>query len=190
MRLYLASRSESRRRLLMGAGFDVVVVEPEYEEPPPFLPASCYVVEMAQQKANSVVRKVSQMKGRIILAADTVVECNGELLGKPRDVEEARTILRRCSGREQRVLTGVCVMDVEKGSHLSGFEAAVVQMKVLSEVDIEKIIKEGRSLGKAGAYAIREDSPDEFVELLQGSHDTIIGLPLGLVKGLLSQLGV
>jgi septum formation protein len=186
MRLYLASKSESRRRLLEEAGYEVVVVGHSVDEPLPNMPASCYVVETAKLKALSVLKKI---KGDgIVLAADTVVECEGEIIGKPMNIDDAKAILRRESGKTQRVSTGVCVIDIKTKHIETDYDYAIVKMKSLSDSDIKRIIKEGRALGKAGAYAIREDGKDEFIESIEGRIDTVIGLPLHLVEDLVSRI--
>lgn len=187
MRIYLASRSEQRRRLLEEAGFDVVVVEPGCEEPSPSSPPDEYVLTVARMKALSVIDRIIPVGG-IILGADTVVEIDGRLIGKPVDVEDAERILTESSGRIHRIYTGLYLTDTKTGRSESGVASATVKMNPLTENDVKRIIEQGRSLGRAGAYAMREDGEDDFVELLEGTTDTVVGLPIHLVNDLLKRL--
>jgi len=189
MILYLASRSERRRLLLEDAGFSVTVVEPECEEPTPSPPPQEYVRTVARMKALSVLQRVIALGGGFVLGADTVVEVDGELLGKPLDTEDARRILTRCAGKKHTVYTGVYITDTADGRSADGVASARLRMRQLTSADIDHIIEEGRSLGRAGAYAIREDGRDEFVELLEGDIDTVVGLPIRLVRRLIERIG-
>jgi len=189
MILYLASQSERRRHLLEDAGFSVSVVEPECEEPAPSPPPQEYVLTVARMKALSVLQRVISLGGGLVLGADTVVEVDRELLGKPLDAEDARRMLRRCAGKEHIVYTGVYITDTTDGRSAEGVASARLRMRQLTDGDIDRIIEEGRSLGRAGAYAIREDGRDEFVELLEGDVDTVVGLPIRLVRELIERIG-
>jgi len=181
----LASRSESRKRLLETAGWRVRVAEPPEDAPPESgVRPEMYARETARRKVESVRAE----KG-LVAAADTVVVCDGRILGKPRDATEARQMLRALSGKRQRVVTGVCVRNADTGRVACGTAVAEVRMKPLSEDEIEKIIRDGRSAGAAGGYAVREDGPDEHVKILSGSISCVVGLPLGLFERLVREVG-
>ncbi len=190
-KLVLASRSPRRKDLLRGAGFTFSIVVPPVEEVPrPGEPSEAFAERLARAKAFAVAREVS--RGHCILGADTVVVLDGERLGKPRDPEEAISMLLRLAGRTHRVLTGFALVSAEAESSetgLSGVEESRVRMRPVGPEEARAYAATGEPLDKAGAYAL-QGLGARFVESVAGSRSNVIGLPLERVVPLLARLGV
>jgi septum formation protein len=153
---------------------DFEVVVPGVEELSAGDPAHL-VVENARRKAGAV-----DADGMVI-ACDTDVVLDGEVLGKPADEDEARRYLDRMSGRAHTVMSGLVV--VEDGSECSGFEQTTVVFKDLSEADKERYVRFGEWRGRSGGYAI-QTLGSSLVERLEGSVSNVVGLPVGLLAEL------
>lgn len=153
------------------------------ETPPGGLPPPAVAQALAEAKARAVVPLA---EGRSVLAADTVVFLGAEVLGKPSGPDEARRMLRRLSGRMHAVATGVAVA---RGGRLeSGVAVSRVTFRPLLDVEVAAYVAGGEPLDKAGAYAIQGGAAG-FVTCLEGEEDTVVGLPIQLVRRLLDRLG-
>ncbi len=178
-RLVLASGSARRRELLDLLGLDFEVRPADIDETPqPDETPHCYVLRMATEKARGGVA------GELLLAADTVVVIDDEILGKPRDAVDARQMLARLSGRQHRVLTGVGLSDPERGLRMAVVEGTQVHFNRLNEGEIEWYVGTGEPLDKAGAYAI-QGLASLFVRAIQGCYWNVVGLPLSTTYQLL-----
>jgi len=196
-RLYLASRSPRRRELLtqIGIQFDTVLFrnhpreDKEVDETPHAGEApQIYVERVARAKAVHGSRIVGwrRMQPQPVLAADTTLEVDGEIIGKPVDGEDAKAILRRLSGRSHRVLTAVAVaLDGRVEARLSVSE---VRFCVLDEAQIASYVASGEPMDKAGAYGIQGRAA-QFIEHLTGSYSGVMGLPLFETAELLRSFG-
>jgi septum formation protein len=176
--LTLASASPRRAALLREAGFEFDVAAPRVDEsvPPGMSPA-----EAALQLA---VRKARAVEAPLVLAADTLIDLDGEILGKPRDADDAHWMLGALAGRAHAVVTGVAV---RRGARTrAAAERTVVRFRDLSPSEIEAYVATGEPLDKAGAYAIQGGARG-FVERFEGPLDNVIGLPMGLVRRLLRE---
>ncbi|MDR2165474.1 MAG: Maf family nucleotide pyrophosphatase [Zoogloeaceae bacterium] len=196
-RVYLASRSPRRRELLaqIGVAFDLLPfragerADSEVDETPmPGEAAAEYVHRLAMAKARhglalTVMRKCLPQP---VLAADTALEVNGEIVGKPRDARDAAAILRRLSGHAHRVLTGVAVVS---GTRLeTALNVSEVFFRPLDEAEIHRYVESGEPMDKAGAYGIQGHA-GLFVERIVGSYTGIMGLPLCETGCLLRSFG-
>jgi septum formation protein len=141
------------------------------------------VLRLAQAKAAARVGP-----GELVLAADTVVVIDGELLGKPRDPEDARRMLGRIAGREHTVLTGVALEDAAAGRRTAALGSSRVRMAPLSPPEIAWYVATGEPLDKAGSYAV-QGLGALFVEEIFGNYTNVVGLPLPLTYGLFRELG-
>ena len=180
--IVLASTSPRRKGLLTKAGIEFVVRPPFAEE---LLEGDPF--EIVVTNAIAKARSVEGEGGDIILGSDTLVVCNGEFLGKPRDEKDAERMIRLQVQYPQTVITGICVLKVGTDKEITGFEASGVIMKG-SEEDIHKHIISGQWKGKAGAYGIQDEGSLSF-NVLYGEWDNIVGLPMKLVRRALSLLG-
>lgn len=152
------------------------------ESPRPGERAADLVERLASEKATHVAAT-----GELVLAADTVVVVDGDILGKPRDPSEAVEMLRRLSGRPHQVMTGVAVADRRAGGPLElrcGLAQTTVTFRELSRSEIDAYVASGDPLDKAGAYGISSGGAG-FVDSIDGRHDTVVGLPLDLAIELL-----
>ncbi len=185
-RLVLASASPRRRRLLTGLGLDFEVRPVEADESP--LPGEGpreMVVRLARLKAATAADPGGA--GELILAADTVVVLDGELLGKPADPDDAARMLGRLAGRVHQVLTGVAVLDPGLREEAYGVETSEVRIARLSPAEIDWYVATGEPLDKAGAYAI-QGLGALFVETVAGNYTNVVGLPLPLTRRLFAEL--
>ena len=185
-RLYLASRSPRRRELLtqIGIQFDTIVFrghpreDKELDETPlPGEVAVDYVERVARAKAAHSWNIVGWRKqvAQPVLTADTALEFEGAIIGKPLNAEDALTILRRLSGKTHRVLTAVAVaFDGRVESRLSVSE---VRFGTLDDGELRRYVASGEPMDKAGAYGI-QGRAGLFVEQLVGSYSGVMGLPL------------
>jgi septum formation protein len=176
-RLVLASGSPRRRDLLEAAGFEVIIRPPDVEELTGGKPPRDLVLANAELKA---VHVASTTRGDLVLAADTIVVIDGEILGKPRDMEQAAAMLSQLGGRAHEVLTGVCLMRAGEVSRCLFVETTRVLFRPLGKEDISAYLREIDPLDKAGAYAAQEDR-GRLIERIEGSLDNVIGLPVARV---------
>lgn len=153
------------------------------ETPRPGEPPGDYVLRLAREKAAATARP-----GELVLAADTTVVVDGEILGKPRDGEDARRMLRRLAGREHEVLTGIALDEPGRERRASGVEVSRVRMAPLAEGEIAWYVATGEPMDKAGAYAI-QGLGALFVEAVFGNYSNVVGLPIPGVYRLFAGLG-
>ena len=196
-RIYLASRSPRRRELLgqIGIGFDTILfragerADPETDETPlPGEDPARYVERVARAKAEHGSRILAWRKlpVRPILSADTTLEVDGEIIGKPSDAADAARILERLSGRTHRVLTGVAV-NAPGNAHFV-LSSSEVRFRVLEAEEIRRYVQSGEPIDKAGAYGI-QGRAGLFVAHLAGSYTGVMGLPLCETGELLKRIG-
>ncbi|QDU88717.1 Maf-like protein YhdE [Pirellulimonas nuda] len=178
--LILASGSPRRRDLLTEAGYLFRVVPPRDGAEPPGLCSGCgpaeTVADLALRKAADVADQLSSIEDDpLLLAADTVAECGGAILGKPRDEDDARRILLHLSGRRHRVYTGVCLHDLQ--SPLDSLVAVTeLEMDVLSDVWLDAYLASGQWEGKAGAFGYQDDLG--VIRITSGAASNVVGLPI------------
>ncbi len=176
--LILASASPRRRELLSAMGLQFQVIVAETEEAMTGDPATL-VMANARLKAEAVLKIHPD---RMILGADTVVCIGQQVLGKPRDEQDAFQMLRSLSGKEHTVFSGVCL--INNGKADVRYDETKVFFTCLSDDDILRYIASGEPMDKAGAYAI-QGKAGMFVEKINGSFSNVIGLPMALVRSML-----
>jgi septum formation protein len=197
-RIYLASRSPRRRELLkqIGVAFELLLLREDWrrgvdvdETPLPEESPGAYVLRIAREKALTAQRQLVQrgLPQRPVLAADTTVVFDGEIIGKPEDAEHAVRILGALSGREHQVLTAVAVAQRERIE--TQISVSSVWLRELSEAEIRRYVASGEPLDKAGAYAI-QGRAGAFVTRIAGSYSGIMGLPLAETVELLQKFNV
>ena len=186
-RLILASGSPRRRDLLRGLGLEFeVIAAPGAEAPHPELAPEALVRALAEDKAAQVLALDGDRQA-VIIAADTVVEIDGRVLGKPADARQAEEMLSALSGRTHRVWTGVCVR--RGGEVLSRAECTEVGFRALSDREIRAYVNTGEPLDKAGAYGIQGRAA-LFVRGIRGDYFNVMGLPLCTLGLMLRQYDV
>lgn len=175
-KLILASSSPRRAQLLREYGYEFEVVAPDpaaecgvcTRETPPET-----VCRLALQKAEDVARRLTQ---GLILAADTLAECQGTLLGKPQDRDHAEQMLRLMSGRRHRVYSGFVLWDVGSGRRTLGVEKSVLVMDRLEDAQLQAYLDSEQWIGKAGAFGYQDGL--DWVHLVEGSESNVVGLPM------------
>lgn len=187
--LILASGSPRRRQLLAEAGyrFDVIAPHDEVEC------GACsqngpagLVTDLAYRKAASVRDQLPLSQPAILVAADTVAECDGFVLGKPRDEAHARAMLQQLRGRNHRVLTGVCVWPLERTEPLMRVAVTRLVMDNLSNQAIDEYLATGEWRGKAGAFGYQDRLG--WVHVEEGSESNVVGLPLEMLDEMLREV--
>jgi septum formation protein len=174
-KIILASASPRRKELLRQIGLIFAVVPSEIEEDvKDGEEPREHVLRLARLKAQEIAR---DQDSAVIIAADTIVVLSGEILGKPKDEEEAFEILSQLSGRVHRVFTGFCVLDASDGSEYSEAVESKVRFKHLTPEEIRRYIKTGEPMDKAGAYAV-QGRGSYMIKEIQGSYTNVVGLPL------------
>jgi len=178
--LMLVSRSPRRRELLESAGIAFRVIAPEVAESGP---AEAPTSPRTRIRYADVVRRAALAKAQsvagpvsgLLLGADTIVVCDGSILGKPADPADARRMLEQLSGRWHRVYTGLAL--VCGARHMVGYECTKVCFRPLSKGELDWYIGTGEPMDKAGAYAIQGRGA-VLVRAVRGCYTNVIGLPL------------
>ncbi|MFN4226807.1 MAG: 23S rRNA (uracil(1939)-C(5))-methyltransferase RlmD [Candidatus Ratteibacteria bacterium] len=184
MKIILATKSERRKELFKKICKEFDVIESNFdEESVSEKDPVKYAIVCAIKKAELVAR---ENPDKIVIGADTVVNLNDEIIGKPKDYEEAKQILKKLSGTKHRVITGIAIYRKDQEKLLTDCEISYVKFKKLTEQEIEEYLKKGDFFDKAGAYAI-QDVKDDFVEEIEGDFDNIVGLPTEKLKKLLDR---
>jgi septum formation protein len=186
VKFVLASQSPRRRELLRRIWGEFEVVPSgvdETLEPGPLAPA---VVGLALRKAVAVSRRVGR---GVVVAADTVVVIDDEVLGKPAGSAEARAMLTRLRGRQHQVLTAVGLVDAGSGRAVATAVVSRVLMAAYSDAMIGAYVASGSPLDKAGAYAV-QDLQGALVDAVVGSYTNVVGLPVEETRRLLAGFGV
>ncbi len=191
----LASGSPRRRELLLEAGYQFRVERPD-DMAECGICSQCgpaeLVVDLARAKADDVEPRVAGSGTKVVmLAADTVAECGGMILGKPTSDDHAREMLTRMSGREHRVYTGFDVREFADGvvnSRVSEFVVTTLVMDHLSPAMLDAYIESGDWEGKAGAFGYQDRL--EWVHVVEGSESNVVGLPMERLRQVLANFGV
>lgn len=171
-KIVLASKSPRRKEILEKAGYNIEIrVQDADETLPEGISPENAVKMLAEIKAAAVCRE----KGETVIGADTVVSVDGKILGKPKDEEDAFLMLKRLSGREHEVFTGVCIL-TDSGKTVFS-ERSAVEFDRLSDDKIYSYIKSGEPTDKAGAYAI-QGLAGEFARVVSGSFYNVMGFPI------------
>jgi|ERR1043166_828328 septum formation protein len=187
-KLILASRSPRRAEILTAAGWDFEAIAADIDE-----------TRLAGEDALSYVQRLAQLKARkiatqqrangLVLGADTVVIIYGEILGQPRDDEDARRMLRLLSGNWHEVLTGVALIrNGENHAEVIDHQRTKVRFAEMSAEQIDWYVATGEPKGKAGAYGIQGRAA-LFITEIEGDYFNVVGLPLRLVFEMAQRLG-
>ena len=185
--LILASASPRRKKLMTEAGYDFTVVKPDVNEstfPTDGVSACEYAMKLALAKAKSVA---SEYPNSLVIGADTIVDCRGEIIGKPTDTKDARRITEKLFSTPHKVITGIAIIRQTDGTGVVESDTTTVYPKKMTAKQIAEHIAGGSWRDKAGAYAIQETG-DEFVERIEGSLTNVMGLPMELLQRLIENV--
>lgn len=185
-KLVLASASPRRAEILRAVGWPFETLAANIDETRASEEdAVAYVQRLARAKAEAVA---GRCESGLVLGADTVVVIANEILGQPRDAEDARRMLKLLSGTWHAVLTGVALVRAGKANRcVVGHESTRVRFGNLSDAEIDWYISTGEPMGKAGAYAV-QGSAALFIEEIQGDYFNVVGLPMRLLYKLAREL--
>jgi MAF protein len=197
IQLILASGSPRRRELIRLLNYPCrVIVSNVDEEAIIAVNPAAYVLETARQKAAAVTHTLTTDntsspadQRTVIIAADTTVALDGEILGKPANAAEGRRMLRRLRGRDHVVHTGLVVTEPARGTTIAEVDSATVTMRSYSDEEIEAYLASGHPFDKAGAYGIQHPL-FRPVATLQGCYLTVVGLSICHLVGLLQRLDI
>lgn len=199
MRIFLASRSARRRDLLkqIGVLYEIVLLRQDLtrgtadvdETPLPSEAPRDYVLRLAAAKAQVAAFYLGKrtLPATPVLAGDTTIVSDGQIIGKPADRPDAERILRGLAGREHQVLSAVAVCS--GGRTEQAISVSRVWFKAMSDDEIRRYVASGEPLDKAGAYAIQGRAA-AFIQHMEGSYSGIMGLPLAETAELLARAGV
>ncbi len=182
-KLILASRSPRRRELLTAAGYRFAVRPPSDAAEPPRRPTESpaeFVARLAELKARNVAEMIDV---GVVIGCDTVAECDGEILGQPADIDEARAMLEKLSGRRHRVFSGLCVWEVPGGEANTQVATTTLEMDRLGRQQLDEYLAGGQWRGKAGAFGYQDRLG--WVHVLEGSESNVVGLPMELLAEML-----
>ena len=188
-RLVLASASPRRRELLQQIGLKFQVIPSRAKEH--IIAGETpeeHVIRLSLDKATEVANR-DNVSGRWFIGSDTIVLCDQQILGKPRDKTHATAMLMKLSGREHRVLSGYAIIDRETDEQRAEAVSTKVWFRQLTDGEIARYIATGEPADKAGAYAI-QGLGISFVARIEGSYTNVVGLPLCKLTGAMKELGV
>lgn len=175
--IVLASASPRRKELLLQIGVVPEIIVSHVEEKVTSNIPSEVVMELASQKARDVAKEATA--GTLVIGADTVVAIDGQILGKPKNHEEAAAMIRHLEGRSHQVYTGVCV--IVKGDNADQerifFDEADVEVCAMTEDEILEYAKSEEPMDKAGAYAVQGFFA-RYIKAIHGAHANVMGLPV------------
>jgi len=182
MEIILASASPRRKEILQNTKLKFEIQKSEieeavFEEESP----ESMVVRLAYEKAFDVAQK---NRDKLVIGADTIVVLGDEVLGKPKDEEEAFDMIQKLSNKTHRVITGISLINLKKGIVVNDYQVSYVTFKDLSEDSIKDYINTKESLDKAGGYGIQGYGA-LLVEGIQGDYFNIVGLPISKLSDLL-----
>lgn len=187
MEIILASTSPRRTELFQLLQVPFVVIPPDFSEavrlgPSPPDQAKAFALAKARSCA-------LRFPDRLVIGSDTLIEVEGEMLGKPGSPAEAERMLRRLAGRSHLIHTAVALVGLTAGVEAQAVETVRVWMKALQDRDLTSYIATGEGLGKAGGYAI-QGGGGALIERIAGDYPAAVGLPLRIVADLLRRHGV
>lgn len=171
MHVILASKSPRRVELLKKMGFTFDIIPSQRAEKSTKKRPSARVVDLAIQKAFDVAQKYPNA---YVIGADTLVFCKGQIIGKPKNLQDAKHILHTLNNSWQSVYTGVCVLCLNRQKILFGYDVSKCKARKLSEVQLNHLA--GKHMDKAGAYAV-QDEQDPFISHIVGSRSNVVGFP-------------
>ena len=174
--LILASKSERRVKLLKRAGIKFRQISSNANEETRLKRPSAIVKELSLRKALAVAKKYPNMP---VIGADTLVFRKGKILGKPKNIKEAVSMLKFQNGNWQTVYSGTALVWIDKNIYLKNYDMSKCKARKLNPAELRYFAS--KHMDKAGGYAI-QDTDDVFIEKIKGRFDTIVGLPVNLIK--------
>ena len=186
MRLILASQSPRRRQLLDAAGYTFEVIPASEDAESGERPGETVqelVARFGRQKARDVALSIDQ---GVIIGCDTVAECHGQILGKPRDQHHARQMLNLLRGQEHAVHSGLCLWRRPDDHFIVSTETTILTMLPIPDGELEDYLATDQWVGKAGAFGYQDRTG--WLQIRKGSESNVVGLPMELLKQMLGTI--
>jgi len=175
MKIYLASSSPRRREMLQNLGVDFEIIKAEADESSNESDPTVLTELLAKKKAEAA-QKIKD--DGLIIGCDTVVFCDGRILGKPKDEKDAENMIRLLSGRRHAVVSGICLLLGEKC--VTAHEVTYVDFCPMSDGEIKKCVALGAPMDKAGGYAV-QGYASLYIKGIEGDYFNVVGLPINLL---------
>lgn len=186
-KIILASGSPRRKELLERFTKDFEIIPSDYEEDMTLdMPPEELAKHLSLGKAKDIANKLDE---GLVIGADTFVTFQERVIGKPKDIEEAKETLRNYSGTHHSVFTGITVIDVSDNRIVSDYAETKVYFRELSDEEIDIYVESDNVLDKAGSYAY-QDRASAFIVKIEGDYYTMVGLPISTLDKILKQFGV
>jgi len=193
MKLFLASTSPRRQELIRRLGLPVEILKNTADETyePEWSPEEVvqHLSKIKAQGAYTSLRATPKGEEGILVGADTIVAMNQTILGKPRDVTHATTMLESLQGNQHKVFTGITLIETNTGKRITTYESTDVWMKSLDRDQIERYITTGEPMDKAGSYGIQGIGAT-LIHRIEGDYFNVVGLPLSKLADQLKEFGV
>lgn len=186
MKIILASKSPRRKEILQTLGFEFEVVTADTDESSTETDPRALTRDLAERKGREVAKAITQ-KDVLVISCDTVVWCDGKILGKPKDEADATAMLKLLSGRKHTVTSGLSLSF--NGETVTDSEDTDVYFAELSNDFIDKYVASGDPMDKAGGYAV-QGVASMWIDKLDGCYFNVVGLPVRLLCRLLERLGL
>ncbi len=186
MNIILASKSPRRKEILENLGLKFSILTAETDESSDETDPATLTQILSMRKGKDV-EKICCKKDTLIISCDTVVACEGRILGKPTSKSDAKQMLSLLSGKKHTVTSGLSL--IYNGKTVSGYDDTDVYFSKLSDSFIEKYVSSGEPMDKAGAYAI-QGVASMWIDKIDGCYFNVVGLPIRLLCKLLGQLGI
>lgn len=187
IKVILASKSPRRSEILSNLKINFQAIAPEVDENSDIKVPHLLVQHLSKIKADGVNNRLNSPNNTLIIACDTIVVCNNEILGKPKDENEARQMLLELSGRTHTVLSGLTVLFNNKS--ISHYEKTKVSFDSLTDNEIEFYLDSKEPMDKAGAYGI-QGFGSMWINKIEGCYFNVVGLPVNLLKKMLKKIGL
>ncbi len=187
MKYILASASPRRKEILENLGLSFTVITSDADEQSDIHDPEELTMELARRKGQAVADSLSNTEDTVIISADTVVYCDGEILGKPRNRADAEKMIRMLSGKTHTVTSGVAL--IYNGKTVSAASTTEVTFDTLTEDFIDKYISSSEPYDKAGGYAIQGKAAP-VISKINGCYFSVVGLPVNCLCNLAAENGI
>lgn len=185
-KIILASLSPRRKELLQAVGLKFEIHPSSFEEKETHISPAHLALHNAIGKANDIAEK---HKNAIIIGVDTVVAYKKHIIGKPKNISDAKRILNLLNGTTHRVVSAVCVIDTEKNKMYTDTEVTHIEMDQITDKEIAAYIRHGEGTDKAAGYAI-QGIGGLFIKKIRGDYFNVVGLPMHKLKKILEKIGI
>jgi septum formation protein len=188
MKIILGSSSATRQEILREMGYDFEVVAVDVDEKK-IRTDDYHELPLAIARAKAEALKAIVKEPAILLTADVIAVFDGKVLEKPEDAEDARRTLKGYSDKMAEAVTGVVIVDTKNGQTIEGTDISKVYFKEIPDEVIEKIIKKGNILNCAGSFEIRDPLVRKYIDRVDGTDESVAGLPVEMVRNMLEKIG-